>query len=410
MPMSAESAQNLLDASGADPIPPVENNPTEEQVTKEAVKEVIQAEEQQKEAREVLKQAEKEEKEKAKEAERQEALETEAEKAAREKAAKEAEEKKAAKEAEEKAKKEAEAKAEEDKKAKEKADLEVAERLGKLAARERKLLSEQAAMKKEREDFAKERSTFDEQKKAIALLEANPERALKLLGASFEKMATRALELRKNPTAAMEAELEATKASFEKRLKEEADKRDAADKARREAETAAIIEQDHQATIQTVSNVIAQGGEKYELIQARGMAKQLAEEVWSHFRETGNVPNLAEYLAHVEDQLEKIELPKLLSTSKGKKLTGGVKPAEEKPKTASADAKGKPDEDEEKDDEPHEVTVRRVRKTLTNSSGTRVAPPAKPKPAPTGDAMKDAINEGLWLMEEDERKKRYGAA
>jgi hypothetical protein len=421
--MHMADLQDMLDVVSDVEAAPVENNPTEEQVVKAATAEVLKEQQAAKDAKKAAKEAaakEDAEEEQADDAEPEAEEKPAKEDAEEEEEADDAEPKEEepaeepVKEDDAKAKEEAakEAKAKEDAtKAKEekeraakKADVELADRMGKLAVRERRLLAEQDKIKSERETFTKEREEHAKIKQAAELLETNPLKAFKLLGKDFRKAADRAVQIVQNPNLAIEDELEAQRKYFDQKLAEDRKAREEETKRAREEQLTQAKEQDRLATQAWVEEQITKGGEKYELISARGIHKQLARDVWEHFEKTGEVVVLADFLASVEEDLEKNELPKLLSTNKAKKLIV--------PKATAAIVKARTEQaaeeadDKETPDEPHEKTVRRAKRTLANSASTRVAPSGKP--APTGDIWADAKAEALWQMAEDARKARGG--
>jgi hypothetical protein len=286
-----------------------------------------------------------------------------------------------------------------------KEEAEHAERLSKLAARERKLVSDQAALKTQLADHGKVVEELATLKRAVEMIDRNPMRALQLLGKDFRKASERALELTKNPALGLEDELANQRTYFEAELAKERKAREEEARKSNEAAQVAARDTDKRNTFAFVKEKIRAGGDSYELIQAEGIEERLAGELWDHFVSTGEVVSLEDFLAHTEKELE-AKLEKKLATKKGKarllnKTTAQI--AAEKIKAAKEAAAPEPEETE---NEPIEQTVKRVKRTLTNGASTRVAPvPVKPKEESSGDTWADARNEALALLEAEERKR-----
>lgn len=419
-------AQDLIDSStGGAPPQVVTNVPSsEEAATKAAIAEVLAADkaeaektaEAEKKAAEEKKAKESETAAKENTEEEEQAEEDEADPQAQvdEAAKKEAE---AKKEADEKAKKEAEEKtaAEAAKEAAKKRDIELAERMSKLAQAERKMQKEREETKAKLSESETKVKTAEAEaaryKAIIDALETNPMKAFRLAGKDFNKSLQRAKRIMDNPQVTLQEELDAKeqaiRADFDKKLSDERAAREKEKKEQQEQQRAAFEEQDRHNTVLTITKHVADAGEKYELIRAEGREREIALELYAHWKETGEVVPLDEYLTHVENELETKVKEKLLKTSKAKKwLVPAATAAAVKAKEEAAKAAESEKDEDEKDDEPVEKTIERekkkMKKSLTNASSTRAAPPPKPKRETTGDVWKDARAEALEYLNSQE--------
>lgn len=409
--------QDALDAvGGGEQV--VLNNPTEDQVTKQAINEVLASDAKEKAEQESKAKAEKEAKEKAA-ADEHKDDETQREPEPQEELDEAAKAEKEAKEKEAKEKSDAEAKAKKDSEEKEKAqkrDLELAERMSKLAQQEKRIRAQAEEAKKATEAAETRAKTAEadaaKYKAVIEALETNPIKAFRLAGKDFNKSLLRAKELMSgNPNLMLQEELdakmEAQRLDFEKKLADDRASREKEKKEEQERQRASFEEQDRHNTVQFIADQVKAGGERWELVSAEGREKEIALELWNHFHETGETIPFAEYLDHVEKQLEGRLADRVLKTNKAKKLLvpattaqiAAQKKADEE--KAKKDAEG--EDDPEKDDESTEKTLerekRRIRKGLTNTSTQgRAAPPTKTKPASTGDIWEDARNEALAYL------------
>lgn len=385
--------QDGLDAAGAE----IEKNaPTGDQAVSAAIREVVAEEKATEDAAKEAKEAEKEVKAKeAKEAEKNpQSVLDEADK-------KDEEDAKAAKEKEAAEKESAEAA---QKEALKRRDLEAAERMSKLVLQEKRLRAKEDEYKKAvaaAEAKAKTVESEIAKYKAIeALLETNPARAYKMLGKDFNKGAQRALELMKNPGLSIQDELAATREEFDKRILAERAEREKERADFQARQQAAIEEKDRADTAAFVAAHVEKSGEKYELVKAEGLEKQAARELYDHWKATGEMIPIDDYLAHVEAELEK-KVERYAQTGKAKKvLTPKVTAAVVKAKEEAAKV-AEEEEDKETEDEPVAKTIKRMKRTLSNSVGTRSAPSSKPKFVATGDAWKDARAEALALLDGD---------
>lgn len=261
-----------------------------------------------------------------------------------------------------------------------KAELDFAERFNKLAQQEKRVLREREDAKKlVTESATKVKTLQDKQaelESAINMLEVNPIRALKTLGKDFKKIADRVIELSKNPTVALEDELRAMREDTDRKLENERKRLE----EERKSETAKVAEQkrelDRQETVHFIVSRIDEAPDDFELIRAKGMSEQVAQDIWEHFNKTGQVVKYHDYLTFVEKKLEE-EAESLLKT---KKLAAKYKAAEV--------------EEEAPEDEEPEPRPKPKAKTLSSRVNGRAAPAKTKHRSPkesTGDAEMDEL-------------------
>ena len=392
--------QDGLDAAGAEVV---KHAPTGDQAVSDAIKEVVAAEKDAEAAAAAEKVAAKEAKAAAKEAEAEPTPEEEKDpQAVIDEADKQEAKDKEAKEKEAKEKESAEAA---QKEALKRRDLEAAERMSKLVLQEKRLRAKEDEYKKQvaaAEAKAKTVEAEVAKYKAIeALLETNPARAYKLMGKDFNKGAQRALALLKDPGLSIQDELEATRSEFSKRLDAEKAEREKERAEYQSRQQAQMEEKDRADTAAFVASHVTKAGEKYELVKAEGLEQQVAKELYDHWKATGDMIPIDDYLGHVEAELEK-KIERYAQTSKAKKaLTPKITAAVVKAKEEAAKAAAAEDEDDkETDDEPVAKTIKRVKRTLSNSVGSRVSAGPK-KIVSSGDPWKDARAEALALLDGD---------